>query len=89
MRGSFPGNQETPLDTPLTGEAVRRTSHCATSPSIEWYPLQRLSPGQTALDGLITARKRQKVVSRETADVVRVEDKLQPRCRRGRTWAKV
>ena len=31
----------------------------------------RLSPGQTALDGLITAKKRQKVVSRETADVVR------------------
>ena len=30
-----------------------------------------LSPGQTALDGLITAKKRQKVVSRETADVVR------------------
>ena len=43
----------------------------------------------SALDGLITAKKRQKVVSRETADVVRVEDKLQPRCRRGRTWGKI
>ena len=46
-------------------------------------------PGQTALDGLITAKKRQKVVSRETADVVRVEDELQPRCRRDRTWWKI
>ena len=35
-----------------------------------------------ALDGLITTKKRQKLVSRETADVVRVEDELQPRCRR-------
>ena len=43
----------------------------------------------SALDGLITAKKRQKVVSRETADVARVEDKLQPRCRRGRTWGKI
>ena len=52
--------------------------------------LDGLIPGQTALDGLITAKKRQKVVSRETADVVRVEDELQPRCRprRGRTWGK-
>ena len=48
-----------------------------------------LSPGQTALNGLITAKKRQKVVSRKTADVVRVEDELQPRCRRGRTWGKI
>ena len=48
-----------------------------------------LSPGQTALDGLITARKRQKVVSRETVDGVRVEDELQPRCRRGKTWGKI
>ena len=45
-----------------------------------------LSLGQTALDGLITTKKRQTVVSRETADVVRVEDK---RCRRGRTWGKI
>ena len=29
------------------------------------------------------------MVSRETADVVRVEDELQPRCRRGRTWEKI
>ena len=29
------------------------------------------------------------MVSRETADVVRVEDELQPRCRRGRTWGKI
>ena len=48
-----------------------------------------LSPGRTALDGLITVKKRQKVVSRETADVVRVEDELQPRCRRGRTCGKI
>ena len=26
--------------------------------------------------------------SREAADVVRVEDELQPRCRRGMTWGK-
>ena len=50
--------------------------------------LLTVSPGQTALDGLITAKKRQNVVSRETADVVRVEDELQPRCRSGRTWGK-
>ena len=48
-----------------------------------------LSPGQTTLDGSITAKKRQKEVSLETADVVRVEDELQPRCRRGRTWGKI
>ena len=48
-----------------------------------------MSPGQTALDGFITAKKRQKVVSRETADIVRVEDELHPRCRRGRTWGKI
>ena len=47
------------------------------------------SPGQTALDGLITTKKRQKVVSRETADLVPVEDELQPRCRRCRTWRKI
>ena len=46
-------------------------------------------PGKTALDGLITAKKRIKVISRETADVVRVEDELQPRYRRGRTWGKI
>ena len=48
-----------------------------------------LSPGQTALYGLITAKTRQKVVSRETADVVRVEDELQSCCGRGRTWGKI
>ena len=42
--------------------------------------LRPLSPGQTALDCLITAKKRQKVVWRETADVARVEDEQQPRC---------
>ena len=51
--------------------------------------LDGLKPGQTAIDGLITGKKRQKVVSRETADVVPVEDELQPRCRRGRTWGKI
>ena len=29
------------------------------------------------------------MVSRETADVVRVEDELQPHCRRGRAWGKI
>ena len=48
-----------------------------------------LTKALTALDGLITAKKRQKVVSRETADVVRVEDELQPRWRRGRTCGKI
>ena len=48
-----------------------------------------LSPGQTALDGLMTAKKRQKVVSRETTDVDRVEDELQPRCRRCGTTGKI
>ena len=47
------------------------------------------SPGQTVLDGIITAKKRQKVVPRETADVVRDEDELQPRCSRGRMWGKI
>ena len=54
---------------------------------MEGCPL--ISPGQTAPDGLITAKKRQKVVSRETADVLRVKDELQPRCRRGGTWGKI
>ena len=48
-----------------------------------------LKPWSDSIDGLITAKKHQKVVSHETANVVRVEDELQPRCSRGRTWGKI
>ena len=53
-----------------------------------------LRPGHTALYGLITAKTRQKVVSREADDVVRVDVEFKTSClqsiyRRGRTRRKI